>query len=151
MLKATRPPITPPATAPALAPSSEEPLPSSPPGGGDAVMLGSDSTVMPSAAEAAAAVPRVAASEVCTASAVVEAGTAMVAVMITLAAATLGWVSVPQSPVEAVIALSILFVAAEIVHWRQGRPGITRRKPWLVAFTFGLLHGFGFAGALTER
>lgn len=68
----------------------------------------------------------------------------------TLAAATLGWVSVPQSPVEAVIALSILFVAAEIVHWRQGRPGITRRKPWLVAFTFGLLHGFGFAGALTE-
>jgi len=69
---------------------------------------------------------------------------------LTLAAATLGWVSVPQSPVEAVIALSILFVAAEIVHWRQGRPGITRRKPWLVAFTFGLLHGFGFAGALTE-
>jgi hypothetical protein len=57
---------------------------------------------------------------------------------------------VPQAPVEAVIALSILFVAAEIIHWRQGRPGITRRKPWLVAFTFGLLHGFGFAGALTE-
>ena len=69
---------------------------------------------------------------------------------ITLAAATLGWVHVPQAPVEAVIALSILFVAAEIVHWRQGKPGITRQKPWLVAFTFGLLHGFGFAGALTE-
>ena len=69
---------------------------------------------------------------------------------ITLAAATLGWVHVPQAPVEAVIALSILFVAAEIVHWRQGKPGITRRKPWLVAFTFGLLHGFGFAGALAE-
>jgi len=51
----------------------------------------------------------------------------------TLAAATLGWVHVPQSPVEAVIALSILFVAMEIVHWRQGRPGITRRWPWLVA------------------
>jgi len=66
----------------------------------------------------------------------------------TLAAATLGWVHVPQAPVEAVIALSILFVAIEIVHWRQGRPGITRSKPWLVAFTFGLLHGFGFAGAL---
>jgi hypothetical protein len=66
----------------------------------------------------------------------------------TLAAATLGWVHVPQAPVEAVIALSILFVAMEIVHWRQGRPGITRRWPWLVAFTFGLLHGFGFAGAL---
>ena len=69
---------------------------------------------------------------------------------ITLAAATLGWVHVPQKPVEAVIALSILFVAMEIVHWRQGRPGITRRWPWLVAFTFGLLHGFGFAGALSE-
>jgi len=69
---------------------------------------------------------------------------------LTLAAATLGWVHVPQAPVEAVIALSILFVAMEIVHWRQGRPGITRRWPWLVAFTFGLLHGFGFAGALSE-
>lgn len=69
---------------------------------------------------------------------------------ITLAAATLGWVRVPQAPVEAVIALSILFVAMEIVHWKQGRPGITRRWPWLVAFTFGLLHGFGFAGALNE-
>jgi hydrogenase/urease accessory protein HupE len=69
---------------------------------------------------------------------------------VTLAVATLGWVHVPQAPVEAVIALSILFVAMEIVHWRQGRPGITRRWPWLVAFTFGLLHGFGFAGALSE-
>ena len=69
---------------------------------------------------------------------------------LTLAAATLGWVNVPQQPVEAVIALSILFVAMEIVHWHQGRPGITRRMPWLVAFTFGLLHGFGFAGALSE-
>jgi hydrogenase/urease accessory protein HupE len=69
---------------------------------------------------------------------------------VTLAAATLGYVHVPQAPVEAVIALSILFVAMEIVHWKQGRPGITRRWPWLVAFTFGLLHGFGFAGALSE-
>jgi hydrogenase/urease accessory protein HupE len=69
---------------------------------------------------------------------------------LTLAAATMGWVHVPQKPVEAVIALSILFVAMEIVHWRQGKPGITRRWPWVVAFTFGLLHGFGFAGALTE-
>ncbi len=68
---------------------------------------------------------------------------------ITLAAATLGLVHVPQAPVEAVIALSILFVATEIVHWRQGHPGITRRYPWIVAFVFGLLHGFGFAGALT--
>ena len=51
---------------------------------------------------------------------------------------------------EAVIALSIVFVAAEVVHGRQGRPGLTERSPWLVAFTFGLLHGLGFAGALSE-
>lgn len=69
---------------------------------------------------------------------------------ITLAAATLGLVSVPGPPVEAVIALSIVFVAAEIVHGANGRPGLTARWPWLVAFTFGLLHGFGFAGALGE-
>jgi hydrogenase/urease accessory protein HupE len=69
---------------------------------------------------------------------------------LTLAAATMGWVYMPQQPIEAVIALSILFVAMEIVHWKQGRPGITRRWPWLVAFTFGLLHGFGFAGALAQ-
>jgi hypothetical protein len=69
---------------------------------------------------------------------------------VTLALATMGWVHMPQKPIEAVIALSILFVAMEIVHWKQGKPGITRRWPWLVAFTFGLLHGFGFAGALTE-
>jgi hypothetical protein len=69
---------------------------------------------------------------------------------ITLAAATLGYVYVPQQPVEAVIALSILFLTSEIVHARQGRPGVAQRRPWLVAFVFGLLHGFGFAGALTE-
>lgn len=68
---------------------------------------------------------------------------------ITLAASTLGLVNVPQAPVEAVIALSILFVAMEIVHWRQGHPGITRQFPWIVALVFGLLHGFGFAGALS--
>ena len=69
---------------------------------------------------------------------------------ITLGAATLGWVNVPQAPVEAVIALSILFLASELAHSRQGNPGFTERWPWLVALTFGLLHGFGFAGALTE-
>lgn len=69
---------------------------------------------------------------------------------ITLALATLGLVHVPQAPVEAVIALSIVFVAAEILHARAGHPGITARAPWVVAFTFGLLHGFGFAGALSE-
>jgi len=73
-----------------------------------------------------------------------------VAHSLTLGAATLGFVNVPQTPVEAIIALSIVFVASEIAHARQGRPGLTQRWPWIVAFTFGLLHGFGFAGALTE-
>ena len=69
---------------------------------------------------------------------------------LTLAAATLGWVQVPQAPVEACIALSILFVAREIVCSRKGQPGLTEQWPWVVSFTFGLLHGFGFAGALSE-
>ena len=73
-----------------------------------------------------------------------------VAHSLTLAAATLGFVHVPGPPVEAGIALSIVFVAAEIVHSRQGRSGVTERFPWIVAFTFGLLHGFGFASALSE-
>ncbi len=73
-----------------------------------------------------------------------------VAHSLTLGAATLGLVHVPPAPVEAVIALSIVFVAAEIVHGRQGRPGLTARRPWIAAFAFGLLHGFGFAGALAE-
>ncbi|HEY5603226.1 MAG TPA: HupE/UreJ family protein [Gammaproteobacteria bacterium] len=72
-----------------------------------------------------------------------------VAHSITLALATLGFVHVPAAPVEAVIALSIVFVAAEILNARAGRPGLTARAPWVVAFTFGLLHGFGFAGALS--
>ena len=69
---------------------------------------------------------------------------------ITLAAATLGLVHVPQTPVEAAIALSVMFVAAEILHQARGRTGLTSRAPWVVAFIFGLLHGFGFAGALRE-
>jgi HupE/UreJ protein len=69
---------------------------------------------------------------------------------LTLTAATLGWVHVPQAPVEACIALSIVFVAREIVQVHRGRPGITTRWPWAVAFTFGLMHGLGFAGALAE-
>jgi hydrogenase/urease accessory protein HupE len=67
---------------------------------------------------------------------------------LTLAGATLGLVHVPGPPVEAAIALSIVFVAAEIVRSRQGVVGLTERFPWVMAFTFGLLHGFGFAGAL---
>jgi len=73
-----------------------------------------------------------------------------VAHSLTLAGATLGLLHVPGKPIEAAIALSIVFVAAEIIHSRQGRVGLTGRFPWIVAFTFGLLHGFGFASALSE-
>jgi hydrogenase/urease accessory protein HupE len=69
---------------------------------------------------------------------------------LTLAGATLGWVQVPGPPVEASIALSIVFVASEIVRRRQGRYSVTQHYPWVVAFAFGLLHGFGFAGALAQ-
>jgi hydrogenase/urease accessory protein HupE len=69
---------------------------------------------------------------------------------ITLALAALGVVHVPSAPVEAVIALSIVFVASEILRSRRGERGLTERAPWLVAGTFGLLHGFGFAGALSQ-
>jgi len=69
---------------------------------------------------------------------------------LTLVAATLGWVRVPQTPVEAAIALSIVFVAVEVVHLQRGRIGLAARMPWVAAFVFGLLHGLGFAGALRE-
>lgn len=73
-----------------------------------------------------------------------------VAHSLTLVGATLGWVSVPGPPVEATIALSIVFVAAEVVSGLRGDEGLTARSPWIVAFSFGLLHGLGFAGALAE-
>jgi hypothetical protein len=73
-----------------------------------------------------------------------------VAHSITLALATLGFVHVPGPPVEACIALSIVFVAAEVVRDRRGSAGLAGRAPWVVAFAFGLLHGLGFAGALSE-
>ncbi len=73
-----------------------------------------------------------------------------VAHSITLAAATLGLVHVAQAPVEAAIALSIMFVAAEIIYGAHGAPRLATHAPWLLAFVFGLLHGFGFAGALQE-
>ena len=69
---------------------------------------------------------------------------------ITLAAATLGWVHIPSGPVEAVIALSIIFLAVELVRYYRGEPVFSNRYPWVVAFIFGLLHGFGFAGALAS-
>lgn len=69
---------------------------------------------------------------------------------ITLGLATLGLVHVPPAPVEALIALSIVFLAVELVQVERGHARLTHRKPWLVAFAFGLLHGFGFAGALSQ-
>jgi hydrogenase/urease accessory protein HupE len=69
---------------------------------------------------------------------------------ITLTLAALGYIHVPQPPVEAAIALSIVFVASEIVHTRAGRTGLTARAPWIVALTFGLMHGLGFASGLSE-
>ena len=73
-----------------------------------------------------------------------------VAHSITLGLASLGVVHVPSAPVEAIIALSIVFVASEILRSRRGERGLTERAPWLVAGAFGLLHGFGFAGALSQ-
>jgi len=73
-----------------------------------------------------------------------------VAHSITLGLATLGFVHVPSPPVEAIIALSIVFLAAEIVRANRGLDSVTLRSPWLIAFIFGLVHGFGFAGALNE-
>jgi hydrogenase/urease accessory protein HupE len=69
---------------------------------------------------------------------------------ITLAGATLGFLGVSQQPVEICIALSIVFLAVEVVKRDSEHPRLTERIPWLVAFLFGLLHGFGFAGALAE-
>ena len=70
---------------------------------------------------------------------------------ITLAIATLGYANAPVVPLNAAIALSILFLGPEIVRcWRGVETSLTIRQPWLVAFLFGLLHGFGFASALTS-
>jgi hydrogenase/urease accessory protein HupE len=82
--------------------------------------------------------------------AVVKAVTAFtVAHSLTLVGVTLGLVGLPQRPVEALIALSIVLVARELL--RPPEPAsLARRFPWLVAFVFGLVHGFGFAGALAE-
>jgi hypothetical protein len=72
-----------------------------------------------------------------------------VAHSLTLAAATFGIASVPGQPLNAAIALSILFLGVEVVRTNRGEDSLTARKPWLVAFAFGLLHGFGFATGLT--
>lgn len=69
---------------------------------------------------------------------------------ITLAAATLGAIRIPEAPLNAAIALSILFVGAEIVRADRGETSLAIRYPWCVAFAFGLLHGCGFASGLGE-
>jgi hydrogenase/urease accessory protein HupE len=73
-----------------------------------------------------------------------------VAHSVTLIGTTLGFLGLPQRPVEAIIALSIVFLAVEILKKKDGAPRLSERVPWVVAFLFGLLHGFGFAGALKE-
>lgn len=69
---------------------------------------------------------------------------------ITLAGTTFGWLRLASAPVEACIALSIAFVAAEILKTRDGESSATQRWPWVASFAFGLLHGFGFASALRD-
>lgn len=69
---------------------------------------------------------------------------------ITLALASLGFLSVPAPPVEAIIALSITFLALEIIRRKEGVQSLTQQFPWMISFAFGLLHGLGFAGALSE-
>jgi hydrogenase/urease accessory protein HupE len=68
---------------------------------------------------------------------------------ITLAIATLGYASAPLLPLNAAIALSILFLGPEVIRRERGQTSLTIRRPWIVAFAFGLLHGFGFASGLT--
>lgn len=73
-----------------------------------------------------------------------------VAHSITLAVAALGWAQIPQAPVETVIALSIMFVAAETIRPKRDENDLVSKAPWVIAFAFGLLHGLGFGGALKE-
>ena len=73
-----------------------------------------------------------------------------VAHSLTLAAVTLGWIGVPEQPVNAAIALSIAIVAVEVLKHQRGEKCLSAQLPWAIAFGFGLLHGFGFAGALTN-
>jgi len=73
-----------------------------------------------------------------------------VAHSITLALAALELTRIPQAPVEAVIALSIAFVAAEIVRQERHQSDLASKAPWIIAFAFGLLHGLGFGGVLRE-
>jgi len=82
---------------------------------------------------------------------IVKAVTAFtVAHSITLSLAALGFVRFPSAVIEALVALSIVFVAAELLRSPDRPRTLTRRHPWIIAFTFGLLHGLAFAGALAD-
>jgi hydrogenase/urease accessory protein HupE len=81
----------------------------------------------------------------------VEAVTAFTAAhSLTLALAALGFVRFPSAIIEALVALSIVFVACELARPADATPTLARRRPWLIAFGFGLLHGLAFAGALSQ-
>jgi hydrogenase/urease accessory protein HupE len=69
---------------------------------------------------------------------------------LTLAAASFGLISLPIPLLNTLIALSILFLAPEVIRARKGGTSLTIRHPWIVAFAFGLLHGMGFASGLTS-
>lgn len=69
---------------------------------------------------------------------------------ITLAAVTLGWIGISEASVNAAIALSIVIMAVEVIRYKHGEHCLSAKYPWAIAFGFGLLHGFGFAGALTD-
>lgn len=73
-----------------------------------------------------------------------------VAHSLTLGLAAVGWLNVPGPPVEAIIALSIVFLAVEIVKDGEGQRRLSVRAPWLISFGFGLIHGLGFGSALKE-
>ena len=73
-----------------------------------------------------------------------------VAHSITLGLSALGLVNVPSAPTEAIIALSIVFLAVEVIESYRGKSSFTEKNPWIVAMIFGLFHGLGFAGALSE-
>lgn len=73
-----------------------------------------------------------------------------VAHSITLAMAALGYLEFPSAAIEALVALSILFVALELLPARRTRATLAQRRPWVIAFLFGLLHGMAFAGALAD-
>ena len=69
---------------------------------------------------------------------------------LTLSLASLQLFSLPSLPVEAIIALSIVLLAKEVIDKENGKTSLTQSYPWIVGFLFGLLHGFGFAGALGD-